>query len=58
MHNVTVKLNTRVSADDLIKSDFDEIVIATGIKPRELKIEGIEHQKVLSYIDVLKLKNR
>ena len=56
MHNVTVKLNTRVSTDDLLKSDFDEIIVATGIKPRELKIEGIEHQKVLSYIDVLKHK--
>jgi 2,4-dienoyl-CoA reductase (NADPH2) len=56
IHNVTVKLNTRVSTDDLLKSDFDEIVIATGIKPRELRIEGIENKKVLSYIDVLKLK--
>jgi 2,4-dienoyl-CoA reductase (NADPH2) len=56
LHNVDVKLNTRVSNDDLLKSDFDEIVLATGIKPRELKIEGINHQKVLSYIDVLKLK--
>jgi len=56
MHNVTVKLNTKVSIEDLQNSNFDEIVIATGIKPRQLKIEGIEHQKVLSYIDVLKHK--
>ncbi|MGK0453342.1 MAG: 2,4-dienoyl-CoA reductase (NADPH2) [Paraglaciecola sp.] len=56
LHNVTVKLNTRVSVDDLLKSDFDEIIIATGIKPRDVKIEGIEHPKVLSYIDVLKHK--
>jgi 2,4-dienoyl-CoA reductase (NADPH2) len=56
LHNVGVKLNTKVSTDDLIKSDFDEIIIATGITPRELKIEGIEHEKVLSYIDVLKHK--
>ena len=56
LHNVTVKLNTKVSKDDLLKSDFDEIIIATGIKPRELKIEGIGHQKVMSYIDVLKHK--
>jgi len=56
LHKVTVKLNTRVSIEDLLKSDFEEIVIATGIKPRELKIEGIQHQKVLSYIDVLKHK--
>ncbi len=56
LHNVTVKLNTKVSTNDLLKSDFDEIIIATGIKPRELKIEGIDHQKVMSYIDVLKHK--
>lgn len=56
LHNVDVKLNTKVSFEDLQKSDFDEIVLATGIKPRELKIEGIHHPKVLSYIDVLKHK--
>jgi 2,4-dienoyl-CoA reductase (NADPH2) len=56
LHNVTVKLNTRVSTDDLLNSDFDEIVIATGIKPRTPRIEGIEHEKVLSYIEVLKHK--
>jgi len=56
LHNVDVKLNTKVSVEDLQKSDFDEIVLATGIKPRELKIEGINHPKVLSYIDVLKHK--
>jgi 2,4-dienoyl-CoA reductase (NADPH2) len=56
LHKVTLKLNTKVSVDDLQKSDFDEIIVATGIKPRALKIEGIEHEKVLSYIDVLKHK--
>jgi len=56
LHNVTVKLNTKVSVEDLKESDFEEIIIATGIKPRALKIEGINHPKVLSYIDVLKLK--
>jgi len=54
LHQVTLKLNTLVSVNDLQASDFDEIVIATGIKPRELKITGINHNKVLSYIDVLK----
>jgi 2,4-dienoyl-CoA reductase (NADPH2) len=56
IHKVTVKLNTKVSVTDLEHSDFDEIVIATGVSPRELKIEGIEHRKVLSYLDVLKYK--
>ena len=56
LHNVTQKLNTRVSAEDLIAGNFDEIILATGIKPRMPKIEGIEHKKVLNYLDVLKYK--
>ncbi|MFT4610777.1 MAG: 2,4-dienoyl-CoA reductase (NADPH2) [Glaciecola sp.] len=54
LHQVTVKLNTRVTAEYLATGDFDEVILATGIKPRALKIEGIDHPKVLSYIDVLK----
>ncbi len=56
IHNVTLKLNTRVSVDDLKEADFDEVVIATGIQPRALNIPGINHPKVLSYLDVLKHK--
>ncbi len=56
LHNVTVKLNTRVSADDLAQGNFDEVILATGISPRTPRIEGVEHEKVLNYIDVLKLK--
>jgi len=56
LHNVNLKLNTRVSADDLAKGGFDEVVLATGITPRVPNIQGIDHEKVLSYIDVLKHK--
>jgi len=56
LHNVTVILNKKVSEDDLKDSDFEEIVVATGITPRTPKIEGIDHKKVVSYIDVLKHK--
>ncbi|MGB0891362.1 MAG: FAD-dependent oxidoreductase [Flavobacteriaceae bacterium] len=56
LHNVNLKLNTRVSADDLANENFDEVILATGISPRIPKIEGIEHQKVLNYIDVVKNK--
>ncbi|AMX02935.1 NADPH-dependent 2,4-dienoyl-CoA reductase [Microbulbifer thermotolerans] len=49
---VDVRLNTRASASDLQK--FDEVIIATGIHPRTPPIPGIEHEKVLSYLDVLK----
>ena len=49
---VDVKLNTRVDANDL--KDFDEVVVACGVNPRDPKIPGQENAKVLSYIDVLK----
>lgn len=56
LHNVKLQLNKRVTADELLQEDFEEVILATGIKPRTPKIEGIEHEKVLSYIDVLKHK--
>ena len=56
LHHFTLKLNTRVSADDLIKENFDEVILATGIKPRMPNIVGIENKKVLNYLDVLKYK--
>ncbi|MBL4670573.1 MAG: FAD-dependent oxidoreductase, partial [Flavobacteriales bacterium] len=56
LHNVTVKLNTRVSKENLLKTDFDEVILATGITPRIPSIAGIEHEKVLNYLDVLKHK--
>lgn len=56
LHQVALKLNTRVTAEVLKNGNFDEVIIATGIQPRTPNIEGIEHPKVLNYIDVLKLK--
>ncbi|KZX60649.1 NADPH-dependent 2,4-dienoyl-CoA reductase [Halioglobus sp. HI00S01] len=53
---VNVQLGTRVSADDLADGEFDEVVLATGITPRVPEIEGVDHPKVLSYLDVLRDK--
>ncbi|MFT5452090.1 MAG: 2,4-dienoyl-CoA reductase (NADPH2) [Enterobacterales bacterium] len=53
---VRVHLNTKVDTEFLNNSDFDEIIIATGIEPRKPEIEGIDHPKVLNYIDVIKDK--
>ncbi|MFU8878240.1 MAG: FAD-dependent oxidoreductase, partial [Wenzhouxiangellaceae bacterium] len=52
LHDVTVELGRRVNADDL--ADFDEVIVATGVMPRIPGIEGEDHPKVLSYLDVLK----
>ena len=54
LQRVNVRLNTRVSADDLETCAYDGVIIATGVVPRDPKIEGQDHPKVLSYIDVLR----
>ena len=54
--NITLKLNTFVDAAALNDEGFDEVMVATGIKPRMPAIEGIEHDKVLTYLEVLKEK--
>ena len=51
---VDLRLNQFVSAADLI--GFDEVILASGIAPRTPAIEGIDHPKVLSYLDVLRDK--
>ncbi|ARU58286.1 NADH:flavin oxidoreductase/NADH oxidase [Oleiphilus messinensis] len=52
-HGVDLRLNTRVSAKDLSGQGFDEIILATGIVPRTPEIEGIDHPKVMSYLDAI-----
>lgn len=51
---VDLKLNTKAEMETL--SGFDEVILSTGIIPRTPKIPGIEHPKVLGYVDVLKNK--
>lgn len=48
---VTIHLNTEATVEHLL--DFDEVVLASGIKPRVPDIPGIDHPKVASYIDVI-----
>jgi len=49
---IDLHLNTQV--DETMLDDFDHVVVATGITPRVPDIEGITHEKAVSYIDVLK----
>lgn len=51
---VTIKTGCRVDAAQL--EEADEVVLATGIRPRTPAIPGITHPKVLSYLDVLRDK--
>ncbi|GGH94946.1 NADPH-dependent 2,4-dienoyl-CoA reductase [Pseudomonas fluvialis] len=50
---VDVRLNTRVTAEQLIAGGYDEVILATGIVPRTPAIPGIEHAKVISYLDAI-----
>ena len=50
---VDLKLNQRVTTEQLNNGGFDEVIIATGISPRTPNIEGIDHPKVLNYVDVI-----
>lgn len=51
---VNLHLNKEITADAITKEGFDEIILATGIVPRQLDIPGADHQKVMSYLDVLR----
>lgn len=48
---VRLHLGRRVAAGDL--AGFDEVIVATGVLPRDPRIPGQEHPRVMSYIDLL-----
>lgn len=50
---VALHLGQQVSAETLAAGKYAEVVLATGVKPRETKIPGQDLPHVLSYIDVL-----
>ncbi|MDN5444876.1 MAG: NADPH-dependent 2,4-dienoyl-CoA reductase [Pseudomonadales bacterium] len=52
--NIKLVLNHTATYEELSAENYDDIVVATGVIPRELTIEGIDHPKVLSYIEVLR----
>lgn len=51
---VNLHLNSEMTVESLVNEGFDEVILATGIQPRQLDIPGIEHPKVMSYLDVLR----
>ncbi len=50
-HAVTVRLGSRARVEEL--TGFDEVVLATGVRPRIPQLPGIEHPKVLSYAEAI-----
>lgn len=55
-YTVEVRLNTTATAAAL--ADFDEVVMATGVQPRELSLPGHDHRKVLSYAEAIESPER
>ncbi|WP_036137775.1 NADPH-dependent 2,4-dienoyl-CoA reductase [Aerolutibacter daejeonensis] len=49
---VDQRLGTRVTGPDL--TGFDDVVLATGIVPRQVDFPGVDHSKVVSYLQVLR----
>lgn len=53
-----VTIKTACRADIALLKDADEVILASGIKPRTPLIPGINHPKVLTYLDVIQDKKR
>ncbi|MEE2720357.1 MAG: FAD-dependent oxidoreductase [Pseudomonadota bacterium] len=51
--NVDMRLNTRPTAADLEAEGFEHVIVATGVSPRTLDLDGADRDNVLSYIDAL-----
>jgi 2,4-dienoyl-CoA reductase (NADPH2) len=51
LYGVAVRLGQKPTAESL--TGFAQVVIATGVRPRVPEVPGIDHPKVVSYIDIL-----
>ncbi|MFN0032155.1 MAG: FAD-dependent oxidoreductase [Flavobacteriales bacterium] len=56
INKVDVKLNTKFDA--AMANDFDDVIVSTGVLPREIKIEGSNLPHVFDYADVLRNKKQ
>lgn len=52
LRQINLRLNTEATAENL--NGFDEVIVATGVTPRDPQIDGQSNPKVLNYIDVLR----
>ncbi|MFK4751196.1 FAD-dependent oxidoreductase [Oceanobacter antarcticus] len=50
---IDLRLSTRVEADSLSQSGFDDVVIATGVEPRIPQVAGLDNAKVITYQQLL-----
>ena len=50
-YKVEIRLQTHANLEQL--KEFDEVVLATGVEPRIPHMQGIQHKKVMTYIDAI-----
>jgi 2,4-dienoyl-CoA reductase (NADPH2) len=50
---VRVQLGQTADVDSLTAANYDHVIVATGIKPRQVRFPGSDDPRVLSYLDVL-----
>jgi len=51
-----VEINLATEATPEMLQDFDEVILATGVYPRIPTIEGVHHEKVMTYVEVIQGK--
>ncbi len=52
-HQIDLKLSHPATLEKLTSGDFDEVVIATGVEPRIPEIKGVDHEKVVTYMELI-----
>ena len=54
LSTIRLHLGEKVAASDLVERGYNDVIVATGVTPRDPKIPGQDHPKVLNYVDVLR----
>jgi 2,4-dienoyl-CoA reductase (NADPH2) len=50
---VEVRTGQRISAEALVRENFDDVVISTGVVPRPLDVPGADDPRVVGYTSIL-----
>lgn len=56
LRGIELRLNTRVSAAQLLAEGYEQVVLSTGVLPRIPEIDGVDHPSVMTYLDVIQDK--
>lgn len=54
LSSIRLHLGAKVAATDLVEKGYNDVIVATGVTPRDPQIPGQDHPKVLNYVDVLR----